>query len=311
MGSAKFNLEKFIKKNNFGLWRVKMRALLVQYGIQDALVSAEKIKDVMTEKEKIEILEKAHIMIILSLGDKVLREVSKEITASSLWTKLECLYMTKSLANRLFLKQKLYSFKMQPGKGIEDHLDDFNKIILDLENIDISIEDQDQAIIVLNSLPMESYEHFVDTMIDGYESVGVMVVTIGDSGGDRIIDSSCSSNVCPNKNQFWDYRKIDGGTVRLGNNKYCVIVGIGSIKLQLSGGTHSELLQVRHVPEIKKNLISVAMLDKDGCSIKVKNGVLKVHKGQKIIMKGTIMNCVNILQGNTSNNLIFVASREM
>ena len=34
MGNAKFDLEKFTGKNDFGLWRVKMRALLVQQGLQ-------------------------------------------------------------------------------------------------------------------------------------------------------------------------------------------------------------------------------------------------------------------------------------
>ena len=32
MGTAKFDLEKFIDRNDFGLWRLKMRALLVQRG---------------------------------------------------------------------------------------------------------------------------------------------------------------------------------------------------------------------------------------------------------------------------------------
>lgn len=40
--------------------------------------------------------------------------------------------MTKSLVNRLYLKQKWYTFKMQSGKSMEDHMNEFNKII-DLE----------------------------------------------------------------------------------------------------------------------------------------------------------------------------------
>ena len=32
---------------------------------------------------------------------------------------------------------------MPIGRALEDHLDDFNKIILDLENIEIKIDDED------------------------------------------------------------------------------------------------------------------------------------------------------------------------
>ena len=74
----------------------------------------------LSEKKKNDILEKAQRAIILSLGDKALKEVSRETSAAAIWLKLEKLYMTKSLANRLYLKQRLYSFKMAEGKSIED-----------------------------------------------------------------------------------------------------------------------------------------------------------------------------------------------
>jgi len=72
-------------------------------------------------------------------GVKVLREVAKEPTAASMWSKLESLYMTKSLAHRRLLKQQLYSFKMVESKAIMEQLMEFNKILDDLENIEVHI----------------------------------------------------------------------------------------------------------------------------------------------------------------------------
>lgn len=63
------------------------------------------------EKEKMKMIEKTHSAIILSVGDKVLWQVSKEKIVAGVWTKLEGLYMTKLLVNRLYLKQTLHSFK--------------------------------------------------------------------------------------------------------------------------------------------------------------------------------------------------------
>uniref|UniRef100_A0A803PD20 Uncharacterized protein n=1 Tax=Cannabis sativa TaxID=3483 RepID=A0A803PD20_CANSA len=76
-----------------------MRALLVQEEIQAGLLGEKKLLEGLIEKEKGEIMNKAHNAITLSIGDKVLEEVSKEQFAASLWLKLESLYVTKSLAN--------------------------------------------------------------------------------------------------------------------------------------------------------------------------------------------------------------------
>jgi len=113
----------------------------------------------MADGDKKALLQKAHSAIILSLGDKVLRQVSKETTAAGVWSKLEGFYMTKSLVNHLYLKQSLYSFKMHEDRSVGEQLDLFNKIILDLENIDVTIDDEDQALLLLCSLP-KSYSHF-------------------------------------------------------------------------------------------------------------------------------------------------------
>ena len=113
---------------------------------------------------------KAHSTIILYLLDGVLREVAKENTISSLWTKLEELFLKKSLAKRLYMKRKLYTFSMKERTIGNDHLDEFNKLILDLENVNIILEDKDRALIMLSSLS-DSYEHFVDTLLYGRQSL--------------------------------------------------------------------------------------------------------------------------------------------
>ena len=78
--------------------------------------------------------------------------------------------MTKSLVNRLYLKQALYSFKMQEDKAIDEQLDTFNKLISYLENIVVSIDDEVQVLLLLSSLP-KSYTTFQDTLLYGRESL--------------------------------------------------------------------------------------------------------------------------------------------
>ncbi|GKB16202.1 retrovirus-related pol polyprotein from transposon TNT 1-94, partial [Tanacetum coccineum] len=113
------------------------------------------------------------------MSNKVLREVTGETTAAGVWSKLETLYLTKSLANKLYLKKKLYTFYMPTGQKISEHIDEFKKIVLDLANIEVKFEDEDLALLLLTSLPA-SYEHFVDTLLYGWEALTLedMVATL-------------------------------------------------------------------------------------------------------------------------------------
>ncbi|GJW45588.1 AP-3 complex subunit mu [Tanacetum coccineum] len=59
---------------------------------------------------------------------------------------------------------------MSPGTKLGDHINEFNKLILDLTNIDTEIEDEDQALMLLRSL-ISYYENFVETLLYGRESL--------------------------------------------------------------------------------------------------------------------------------------------
>ena len=86
--------------------------------------------------------------------------------------RLESLYMTKSLTNKIYLKTKLFWFKMQEDKSLEENLDEFNKVVIDLENIGEKIDDENQAVILLNSLP-PAYNQLRDTIRYSRDSLSI------------------------------------------------------------------------------------------------------------------------------------------
>ena len=145
--------------DDFSLRQVKMNALLVHQGLDAALLEEAITK--IEERRHVDVTKKAHSAILLNLGDEVLWEVAEEKSAEAVWDKLK-----KFLANRLYLKKRLFAFLMEDEKPLKKHLDDFNRTILDLKSIDVKIDDEDQAIILLISLP-RWFEHFVDTMLYG------------------------------------------------------------------------------------------------------------------------------------------------
>ena len=149
MATSKLEIEKFDGKCDFNLWKMKVQALLRNLGLNEAIIDTKKMTTTITS----EILKKAKNTIILSLGDLRLRKVSRESSTSAIWKKLEEIYVVKSLPKKIYLKQKFVGFKMHEGKSIDENIDEFTKPILDLESLGVKIEDKDQAMILLNSLP--------------------------------------------------------------------------------------------------------------------------------------------------------------
>ena len=83
-----------------------------------------------------------------------------------------------------------------------------------------------------------------------------------------ILDSGCSFHMCPQKDFFITFEKVDGGRVLLGNNLTCKVAGIGSVSIKALDGKVISLEQFKYVPELKRNLISLGMIDQLNCSIK-------------------------------------------
>ena len=75
------------------------------------------------------------LAILLYLADSVLRQIDGIETAYEAWNKLHKLFMTKSLSNRILLKEKFFGFHMDQNKNLEQNLDDFKRIAFTLASI--------------------------------------------------------------------------------------------------------------------------------------------------------------------------------
>jgi hypothetical protein len=112
-----------------------------------------------------ELEAKAVATIWLCLGDDVMYHVMDEESLVAVWLKLESWYMSKSLTNKLYLKQWLYGLKMVEGSDLSQYINVFSQIIGDLKRVDVKFEDEDKALMLLNSLPTSStYENLVTTL---------------------------------------------------------------------------------------------------------------------------------------------------
>ena len=125
-----------------------------------------------------ELEAKAVATIQLCLGDDVMYHVMDEESLAVVWLKLESRYMSKSLTNKLYLKQRLYSLKMAEGLDLSQHINVFNQIIGDLKKVDVKLEDENKALMLLNSLlTFSTYENLITTLSWRKETLELKNVT--------------------------------------------------------------------------------------------------------------------------------------
>lgn len=118
-----------------------------------------------------------------------------------------------------------------------------------------------------------------------------------------ILDSACSYQRCPHKEFFSTY---EPGYVDMGNNAVCKTVGFGTVELKMHDGMTRTLTGVRHVPDLRKNLVSFSVLSEEGCRFSGDAEVLKVCKGALVVMKAKRVGKLYVLQGATLSGFSFI-----
>lgn len=101
-----------------------------------------------------------------------------------------------------------------------------------------------------------------------------------------VLDTGCSFHMTCRRDWIMDFEETETGKVRMGNDTYSEVKGIGNIRVENADGSTILLSQVRYIPEMSKNLISLGTLEDKGCWFESREGVLKIYKDDLLVLMG-------------------------
>ncbi|VFQ93671.1 unnamed protein product, partial [Cuscuta campestris] len=124
--------------------------------------------------------------------------------------------------------------------------------------------------------------------VNSAEDIGDALILSVDSPVESwILDSGASFHSSPSKELFQNFKSGNFGKVYLADNKALVIEGKGDVSIKTPTGNQWTLKDVRYIPGLKKNLISIGQLDNTGYAAEFGKGSWKIVKGAMVVARGT------------------------
>ena len=134
-----------------------------------------------------------------------------------------------------------------------------------------------------------------------------LIISLENTSDYWVVDSWDSCHATPHRKFFHDYVQGYFGDVLLGGDEPCKIVGMGKVHMKLNNGNEWMLKDVRNIPSMKINLISIGKLGDNVCLSMFGKMWWKITKGTLIITKGDRKGVLYLCLHNTIYS-IFVAS---
>jgi len=105
-----------------------------------------------------------------------------------------------------------------------------------------------------------------------------------------VVDSGATRYICANRNVFTSYTSVGDGEeqVYFGNSRTTHVLGKEKVLLNVTYGKTLALSDVLHVPSIRVNLISVALLSKVGVKVSFESDKIVMTKKQCFCEEGIL-----------------------
>ena len=164
----KVDVENVDGWNHFGLWESDMNDALYILDLDKVLKEIKPDDTNESEWERLNI--RTYGLNCSCLTKEQRYTFLQETFIYSLWKALENKYVKKRNENRLFLLERLFRLQLKSSMSISSHINEFNKLIVDLLNLDETFKDERKSTLLIVSLSDE-LDHLCITLIHGKEKL--------------------------------------------------------------------------------------------------------------------------------------------
>ncbi|KAJ9545871.1 hypothetical protein OSB04_025578 [Centaurea solstitialis] len=129
------------------------------------------------------------------------------------------------------------------------------------------------------------------------------MVNLAHDDSSWVVDTGATCHVLSQRDFYSSYTPGNFGNVKMGNHGLSKIVGVGDVCLKFDTGMELVLQNVKHVPDMRLNVLSAGLLDDEGYN-NFGNGRWKLTRGSLIVARGKKSPKLYMTYPKISNNVV-------
>ncbi|GKE26849.1 hypothetical protein Tco_1442233, partial [Tanacetum coccineum] len=309
---------------NITRWKEKMKFLLTAFKVYYVLEGPPvgvMTKEEQRKREQDETLCRGYFLSTLT--DCLYDLYTPMASAREIWNSLKEKYTAEKEGAYKFITFKFFEFAMEDNVSILDQVHEFLILVSNFKNLNIEIpeklliqkhlrieeetrireknlngsssskvnyddsrknnEGNDKKIKVEQVDTIEITAMVSEMNIGMIQELHMASVTTTD---DWWYDSGATTHVWNNRNLFKTYKETeDGHEVMMGDNHTSKVIDSGNVEIQFTSGKKLTLMNVLHVPNISKNLVSSFKLYKSGVKVVIESDKVILSKANVFVGK--------------------------
>ena len=164
---------------NYHKWKFKMQMVLEERDVWKVVSGEVKLEQCQVPTDQALFKKKsrkAFAMICLAMEDSQLPLVRSASGANDAWSRLEEHFEKKSLSNKLFLRRRFFTAKMDEGDDVLSHINKMKTLAEQLDAVGAPVSEDDLVITLLGSLS-ESFAFLITALESRADSLSWELVT--------------------------------------------------------------------------------------------------------------------------------------